>query len=170
MWSMMAKTVMRYKAAVLTISDRCSRGEREDRSGQVILDLLQGQVFEVVKYEIIPDEPEMIKERIVGEIRRIDFPKQQCKLPEVVPCSKGIPLSKRGDDTCQQAEKQHISARCPTVSGLDVKHPWYSSTASLFATSLRRLHDRSRSRWCKSVGRQSVVWPRGPPFWRTQLP
>ena len=54
-----------YKAAVLTISDRCSRGEREDISGKVIQELIRGISCELVQYEIIPDEAELIKKKLI---------------------------------------------------------------------------------------------------------
>ncbi len=54
-----------YKVAVLTISDKCSKGQREDKSGKIVQDIVKRLPGEVVKYEIIPDEPEMIKERII---------------------------------------------------------------------------------------------------------
>jgi len=53
-----------YKVAVLTISDKCSCGLREDKSGKIIQELIKGLPGEVVKYEVIPDEPQMIKERL----------------------------------------------------------------------------------------------------------
>lgn len=54
-----------YKVAVLTISDKCSKGQREDKSGRIIQELVKDLPGEVVKYEVIPDEPEMIKERLI---------------------------------------------------------------------------------------------------------
>ncbi len=54
-----------YKVAVLTISDKCSQGQREDKSGKIIQELVKNLPGEVVKYEIIPDEPQMIKARII---------------------------------------------------------------------------------------------------------
>ena len=54
-----------YKVAVLTISDKCSKGQREDKSGQIVQEIIKQLPAEVVKYEIIPDEPEMIKAKIV---------------------------------------------------------------------------------------------------------
>ncbi len=54
-----------FKAAVLTISDRCSRGEREDLSGKVIIDLIKGINGEVIKYDITPDEVDLIKEKLL---------------------------------------------------------------------------------------------------------
>ena len=54
-----------YKVAVLTISDRCSRGEREDISGKVIQELIKNIPLELIKYEIVPDEPDIIKEKLI---------------------------------------------------------------------------------------------------------
>lgn len=56
---------MGYKAAVLTISDRCSRREREDVSGKVIADMLRSLALEIARYEIVPDEPEIIKAKLI---------------------------------------------------------------------------------------------------------
>jgi molybdopterin adenylyltransferase len=52
------------KAAVLTISDKGSRGEREDKSGEVIKEKLDHINAEVVAYEIVPDEREIISQTI----------------------------------------------------------------------------------------------------------
>ncbi len=52
------------KAAVLTISDKGSRGEREDKSGEVIKKKLGHINAEVVAYEIVPDEREIISQTI----------------------------------------------------------------------------------------------------------
>lgn len=60
------KEIERYKVAVLTISDKCSKGQREDKSAAVIKKLLKQFPWEVVKYEIVPDEPDMIKERLIN--------------------------------------------------------------------------------------------------------
>ncbi len=60
------KQTERYKVAVLTISDKCSKGQREDKSGRIVQELVKNLPGEVVKYEVIPDEPDMIKERLIG--------------------------------------------------------------------------------------------------------
>lgn len=54
------------RVAILTISDRCSRGERRDLSGETIRDFCSGIGAEIVKYEIIPDDPEEIREKIIA--------------------------------------------------------------------------------------------------------
>lgn len=52
---------MSYTAAVLTISDKGSRGEREDKSGPLLCELAAQHDYEVVHTGIIPDEMEAIK-------------------------------------------------------------------------------------------------------------
>jgi molybdenum cofactor synthesis domain-containing protein len=54
-----------YKVAVLTISDKCSLGQREDKSGKIVQEIIQQLPAEIVKYEIIPDEPKLIKEKLI---------------------------------------------------------------------------------------------------------
>jgi molybdopterin adenylyltransferase len=51
---------------VLTISDKGSRGEREDRSGRAIQEIVAQLAGEIAAYEIVPDEKEQIQGRIVA--------------------------------------------------------------------------------------------------------
>ena len=44
-----------YTFAVLTLSDKGSRGEREDTSGQMLCDLLQSMGYVLAEYALIPD-------------------------------------------------------------------------------------------------------------------
>jgi molybdenum cofactor synthesis domain-containing protein len=52
--------LMRWKVGILTLSDKGSRGEREDLSGLVIREMLDPQLFDFVRYEVIADERELI--------------------------------------------------------------------------------------------------------------
>jgi molybdenum cofactor synthesis domain-containing protein len=53
-------------AGVITTSDRGFRGEREDDSGPVLLKILEEQNwFRDIKYKLVPDEKEMIREAIL---------------------------------------------------------------------------------------------------------
>lgn len=52
------------RVGILTISDKGSRGEREDRSGQVIRDLVAGMDSLVTRYEVIPDERPLISAKL----------------------------------------------------------------------------------------------------------
>ena len=53
-----------FKVAILTISDRGSKGEREDSSGPLIQEMVKGLPAQVIHYEIIPDEKEVIIEAL----------------------------------------------------------------------------------------------------------
>lgn len=52
------------KAAILTMSDKGYKGEREDTSAEEIKKLLKEIPADLVKYTIIPDEEEMIIENL----------------------------------------------------------------------------------------------------------
>ncbi len=51
---------MKIKVAVLTISDSCTEGNREDVSGQTIVDMLPEETFEVCEKKIVADDHEKI--------------------------------------------------------------------------------------------------------------
>ena len=53
-----------FTFGILTISDKGSRGEREDESGTAIKDMLATIDARLVKYDIVPDEREVISERL----------------------------------------------------------------------------------------------------------
>jgi cyclic pyranopterin phosphate synthase len=52
------------RAAVLVVSDRGARGEREDVSGKLIKERLESLGAAVVDYKVIPDEKEIIAQEI----------------------------------------------------------------------------------------------------------
>ncbi|HOX00016.1 MAG TPA: MogA/MoaB family molybdenum cofactor biosynthesis protein [Deltaproteobacteria bacterium] len=53
------------KAGVLTLSDKGSKGQREDRSGEIVQGILKGLGLAIERYEIIPDEKELIRDMLV---------------------------------------------------------------------------------------------------------
>lgn len=55
------------KAAILTMSDKGSKGEREDLSGPAIREIIEPYGYEVVEYKIIPDDFDVI----CRELKRI---------------------------------------------------------------------------------------------------
>ncbi|MFD0869544.1 Molybdopterin adenylyltransferase [Chlamydia abortus] len=62
---------MRWKVAILTASDKGSRGEREDTSAQVIRELVEEEMNgEIVEYRIVPDE---LKEIMASLIEMTDY-------------------------------------------------------------------------------------------------
>ena len=62
----------RWRAAVVTLSDKGYTGEREDKSGPLICDMLGQAGYEVVETVLLPDEMEEIKKclyKLCDEIR-----------------------------------------------------------------------------------------------------
>lgn len=53
-----------FKTGILIMSDKGSRGEREDLSGPQIQTML-GEDFSIDYYEIIPDEQELIQKKLI---------------------------------------------------------------------------------------------------------
>lgn len=53
------------RGAVLVISDSTFAGDREDKSGKIIKRILEDQAVEVEIYEILPDEQEIIRDRLI---------------------------------------------------------------------------------------------------------
>lgn len=52
------------KIGIITISDRSSKGIRQDKTGPAVINLIEKQSWVVKKYEIIPDEIAIIKEKL----------------------------------------------------------------------------------------------------------
>ncbi|TAL24133.1 MAG: MogA/MoaB family molybdenum cofactor biosynthesis protein [Nitrospirae bacterium] len=60
-------------AAILTLSDKGSRGEREDLSGASIEEMLISIAGVIKHYEILPDEKALIKERLIEYSGKVDL-------------------------------------------------------------------------------------------------
>ena len=54
----------KYRVGIVTLSDKGSRGEREDLSGPKIQELLPDDRYEVVSYRILPDEQALIEREL----------------------------------------------------------------------------------------------------------
>lgn len=54
-----------YQAAVITLSDKGSRGEREDKSGPLLKERLTEEGYEVVETLLLPDEKEVLKKQLI---------------------------------------------------------------------------------------------------------
>lgn len=56
-----------FKAAILTASDKGSRGERVDLSGPAIQEMIEPEGYTVTEYKIVPDDQETLE----SEMKRI---------------------------------------------------------------------------------------------------
>src|SRR3984957_16424342 len=73
------------RAAVITVSDSCFRGERVDISGPAVAELLRANAFVVISHLVVPDEQ--------GEIE--DALRQQCELANLVVTTGGTGIAPR---------------------------------------------------------------------------
>ena len=57
--------IPKIDVAILTISDGCYKGERIDESGKYLKEKVEEKGWNVIKYEIVPDEKEMIEKKLI---------------------------------------------------------------------------------------------------------
>ena len=64
-----------FTAAVIVLSDKGSRGEREDLSGPAAEEMLKEAGYDVVERFVIPDEPEVLKHHLIrlADSRQVDL-------------------------------------------------------------------------------------------------
>ncbi len=96
----------KFRAAVITLSDKGSQGLREDTSGKWILERLRQEGYKLVYYEILPDEPEQLEQIL-------------CRLADEHVCdliltTGGTGLSKR--DRTPEATKHVIDREVPGIA------------------------------------------------------
>ncbi|MDC7126165.1 MAG: molybdopterin-binding protein [Spirochaetales bacterium] len=95
-----------YQAAVITLSDRCSREERTDTSGPAITQILKENKFEVVETILLPDDKEKLKTQLIrlSDQRQIDL----------IITTGGTGFSKR--DTTPEASKEVAERDAPGIA------------------------------------------------------
>ncbi len=54
-----------FTVSILTISDKGALGQRYDESGQVIRDFFSDLDSDIVNYEVVPDEVDIIRQKLV---------------------------------------------------------------------------------------------------------
>ena len=62
-----------YRAVVLTVSDSCSSGQREDTAGPALKDILIDDGFAVIGPEVVPDERETIAKALIRLAKTSDL-------------------------------------------------------------------------------------------------
>jgi molybdenum cofactor synthesis domain-containing protein len=91
---------------ILTISDKGSRGEREDLSGKVIEEIVKKINGEVKYYQIIPDEKDIIQEELIKAVDKLHL--------DLILTTGGTGLAKR--DVTPDATLEVIEKEVPGIS------------------------------------------------------
>ena len=121
---MSQKTDTMITVAILTLSDKGSRGEREDLSGPAIREMIKD--FGTVKYyEVIPDEKALIKEKLIDYSRKVDLilttggtglsPRDVTPDATLEIIDREVPRDRRGDADGrpeENAEGDALKGRC----------------------------------------------------------
>ena len=113
------------KAAILVCSDSCAKGEREDKSGNIIREYLDKYKVEVADYKIVSDDVEIIRRQISDWINsKINF----------VFVTGGTGLSPR--DNTVEAVRPLLEKEVPGISEAMRSHgfertPWAMLSRSL---------------------------------------
>ena len=66
---------IKWKTAIITLSDKGYAGEREDKSGPLIREMIERAGYEVTEMVLLPDEQMMIEEKLTElcDERETDF-------------------------------------------------------------------------------------------------
>lgn len=120
---------------ILTISDRGSRGEREDLSGKEIERMVKDIPAEVKAYEIIPDEVDIIKERLIEFVDKNGL--------DIILTTGGTGVSPR--DVTPEATKAVIEKELPGMA------------EAMRAESLKKTPNAMLSRAIAGIRRQSII-------------
>lgn len=94
------------KVAVLTASDKGARGEREDRSAEVVKEMVSQIGGEIVAYDVVPDEKEALREKL------LEYTDE--KKLDLVLTTGGTGLSPR--DVTPEATLEVIERQVPGIS------------------------------------------------------
>lgn len=96
----------RFSASVLVASDRCSKGEREDKSGPVIKEVLENAGYLVTGITLLPDDEEGLYKALcqLADIQK----------PDVIFTSGGTGFSPR--DMMPEATKRAASKDAPGIA------------------------------------------------------
>jgi molybdenum cofactor synthesis domain-containing protein len=94
------------RAAVITVSDSCSRGERRDDSGEALVELLQASGAEVVEAGILSDDLAPLVQRLEQISRRGDV--------NLILTTGGTGLGPR--DNTPEATRQVIDREAPGIA------------------------------------------------------
>lgn len=95
-----------FTAAIITLSDKGFKGEREDLSGPAIISRLKEEGYEIVEYILIPDEANMLKKSLMRLADQRDV--------NLILTTGGTGCSPR--DITPEATKEVIEKEVPGIS------------------------------------------------------
>jgi molybdenum cofactor synthesis domain-containing protein len=95
-----------FSVGILTISDKGSRGEREDLSGREIAEIISGLPAKVEAHDIIPDEEEQISQKLIDYVDQKNL--------DLILTTGGTGLSPR--DVTPEATRKVLDKEIPGIA------------------------------------------------------
>jgi len=97
---------IKWTAGVITSSDKGAAGEREDRSGAVIMNLLREAGYKIMGYVVVPDEKEILQREMIRMADDLGL--------DLIVTTGGTGFSSR--DVTPEATKAVIERETPGIS------------------------------------------------------
>ncbi len=95
-----------FKVGIITASDKGSKGEREDKSGELIKKIVTAKGYIVDRYEVIADEIDLLSKEMINMSDNFDV--------DLILTTGGTGFSKR--DVTPEATKEVIDTETPGIS------------------------------------------------------
>ncbi|RKX95692.1 MAG: molybdenum cofactor biosynthesis protein [Spirochaetes bacterium] len=97
---------MKIECAIITVSDRGFSGERIDKTGKAVENILRAKGFDIKKYSIVPDDEKMIEKEIKEAVDHLNC--------DIVLTNGGTGLSPK--DITPDVTKNLIDYEIPGIS------------------------------------------------------
>jgi molybdenum cofactor synthesis domain-containing protein len=124
---------MTISVAVITISDRSYRGERDDKSGKLLSEIAGEKLGEVIYSSIVPDELDMIKREILHCVDKMKV--------DIVITTGGTGISER--DVTPDATGELIEKEMPGISEIMRMKGYENTPMSLLSRAKAGIRGRS---------------------------
>jgi len=96
----------KFRAGVLTISDKASQGKRRDESGDAAVSMLEDEGFSILEKKVVPDDEQQIEDTLVNWVDKENL--------SLIITSGGTGLSPT--DITPQAMEKIIDYQVPGIS------------------------------------------------------
>jgi len=121
------------KVAILTVSDSCAAGDRQDVSGKVIEDLVTSNGFHVAETGIVRDELEAIAGRLTYLVDRTDT--------DLVLTTGGTGLGPR--DVTPEATRSVCEKLVPGLAELIRMHGYYKTRRAVLSRAVVGIRNKT---------------------------
>lgn len=124
---------MNYKAAVITVSDKCSIGERVDTSGPAVASMLKEEGYDVVYTSIVPDERDEISAELVKCSYEIEA--------DIIITTGGTGFSMR--DVTPEATRDILDREIPSIPQAMLYYSLQITPRAMLSRAVAGIRDKS---------------------------